>query len=168
VIGRLTAASHQPAGVRRIVPWSGSAYQLGAPNAMVLLQSHCPSVATRTISPTSIGIELRSRIAEAISPSNRGTSAVLTMPRSRNCATIARVRPCTTSSAAMRMGSATRKRVCDSMSRRKGRVPGGPTARPPAADSISNGTQATTVMTQIRRQSCSSAGPLRCARRKSW
>ena len=90
------------------------------------------------------------------------------MFRSRNCFSRGRMRRCTTSSATINRGSATRKRTWVSMSNRNG-TPVLPRHRfPSSPESSSSGSQANSAMTMMRWRTIISASSVRCAFRKSW
>jgi hypothetical protein len=100
--------------------------------------------------------------------SNRGRSAGRMRSWSVKRFTAARIRTWTISSAATRMGSTSRKRTWASMSLRKESPAVAPSAWPSLTERRRRGSQATMEMTTIRRNSISSAGPVRWARWKSW
>jgi hypothetical protein len=107
-------------------------------------------------------------MAEGKAASNLARDVSAISPRSTNCRTTGRIRSCTTSSATMSRGSATRNRTCASTSNKKGTRTAVPHARPPTADRISRGSHANSGMATIRRRKSSRVLPDRCARRMSW
>ena len=111
---------------------------------------------------------MRSRNADAMAASNRGMALSGIRWRSRNCFTTNRMRWCTTSSATINSGSATRKRTCTSRSSKKGTAALPPSACPSRAESTKSGSQANSESTRMRWRTSISASSARCARRSNW
>ena len=116
--GRLTAPYHQPASEGRSRPRPTTPYQLPRPEPCTSARSRRPRRRRRRSEDFG-----RHGVAEAEGGSDRGVERSRASSgissRSRNCRRTGRIRLCTTSSATMRRGSATRRRTCRSTSKRK-------------------------------------------------
>ena len=134
------------------------AYHDVAPRATPYRQIQCPPVNTKINNASSNHREFCARAEAAIASRNLGVLSGVITPRSVKLRTTNLRRRCTINSATMSIGSATKNRTWDSMSREKERFRL-PKKCPSTVVSAASGSHAKRAKTRARRWTSSSADP---------